>query len=280
MKKETKTNNEKGITCELFKEYKTSGDKEIRNRIYQDNENLVYFFLSKFKTMPDYEDILQEGKIGLLKAIEKYDLNSGIQFSTFAAHYIKGYAKHCSQSYSSLYLPANMKWKYKRYLGCKDSEKNMTCQELMDCTGLSKDEILQFENFKNLNHLIYLDNTYSQDNDDDLNLSEVIEDSHVNIEKTVILEDVDKQVITALYETFSDFSNLQYDILFYHFGLKNYPKLKDIEIARKLNISVQIVKKTMTLFGRRQKVLKQNIRNRFSIPALVNDVDIADMLYK
>ena len=279
MNKEISTNNERCITNELFKMYKTTGNKKIRDDIYLKNEKLVYFFLSKFKAMPDYEDILQEGKIGLLKAIENYDIDSGIQFSTFAAHYIKGYAKRCSQSYSSLYLPEHMKWKYKRYLECKGLEDKMTIQEIINYTGLKEDEILQLENYKNLNHLIYLDNTCFQD-DDDLNLSEVIEDNRVNIEKQVVSEDVDKQVVSTLYETFYGFSDLQYDILFYHFGLNNYPKLKDKEIAEKLNISSQTVKKTMAIFGRRQRDFKRNIRNRFSIPMLVKDVDVADMLYK
>lgn len=277
MNKETKNKNEKSEVDVIFKTYQENRDKKIREQIYQKNENLVYFFLSKYKGMPDYEDILQEGKIGLLKAIDKYDPDSGIQFSTFAAHYIKGYAKRCSHSYTSLYIPEYMKWKYKRFLECMDS--GMAMQEIMDYTGLKKEEILQLKDYKNLNHLIYMDGSVSQD-DDDCNFTEVIHDERVHIEKDVILADVNGQVFSILQDTFDDFSDLQKKILFYHFGLNGYPQLKNTEIAEKLNISPLMVKRTMAVFGRRQGIFKRNIRNRFSIPAFIKDVDIADMLYK
>lgn len=55
-----------------------------------DNLNLVHFVLNKFSfNKSEYEDLFQEGVIGLIKAEQTYDINKKNSFSTYACVCIK-----------------------------------------------------------------------------------------------------------------------------------------------------------------------------------------------
>ncbi len=53
-------------------------------------EKLVNSIASKFSYYSNFEDLKQEGMIGLLKAIQKYQPNDRTKFSTYAVYWIKG----------------------------------------------------------------------------------------------------------------------------------------------------------------------------------------------
>lgn len=68
-------------------------DLALRNQLATMNSKLVVFVISKFYTKPRhkklYEDILQEGHLGLLSAIDGYKPELGYKFSTYAAWWIR-----------------------------------------------------------------------------------------------------------------------------------------------------------------------------------------------
>jgi len=59
-----------------------------KNSLVLDNEALVRFLLKSYAWRDDYEDLLQEGRLALYQAAEKYDPAKG-KFSSFAARYIR-----------------------------------------------------------------------------------------------------------------------------------------------------------------------------------------------
>lgn len=71
-------------TVELIREYQKTRDIEVRNRIIEGNLGLVLKCVGKYS-----EDIFQESMLGLLKAIEKFDPDRGIRFSTYAWYWIE-----------------------------------------------------------------------------------------------------------------------------------------------------------------------------------------------
>jgi RNA polymerase sigma factor (sigma-70 family) len=57
----------------------------FRNSIVQSNLGLVYSVANKFRYLGlPYEDLVQEGNLGLIKAVERFDLSKGFKFSTYA----------------------------------------------------------------------------------------------------------------------------------------------------------------------------------------------------
>jgi len=75
---------------ELFIRYAKTGDKDIKEQIAEHNLRLVLNTTKYFKNRGlEMEDLVQEGNLGLLKAIDKYDVKRGFRFSTMAIYWIK-----------------------------------------------------------------------------------------------------------------------------------------------------------------------------------------------
>ncbi|TRW94228.1 sigma-70 family RNA polymerase sigma factor [Candidatus Methylobacter oryzae] len=61
-----------------------------RRALAEANSGLVSFIANQYKCgFLDFDDLVQEGQTGLLKAIDKFDHHLGFQFSTYAAYWIK-----------------------------------------------------------------------------------------------------------------------------------------------------------------------------------------------
>lgn len=75
------TNQEKE---ELFKRIK-NGDSEARKEFINGNLRLVLSIIKRFSSRGENpDDLFQIGCVGLIKAIDNFDLSLGVQFSTYA----------------------------------------------------------------------------------------------------------------------------------------------------------------------------------------------------
>lgn len=71
-----------------------TGDKEARDTLVEQNLGLVYSVVKRFRNRgAEMEDLVQIGSIGLLKAIDKFDVGFDVKFSTYAVPMITGEIK-------------------------------------------------------------------------------------------------------------------------------------------------------------------------------------------
>jgi len=71
----------------LFEEIK-KGNENAKRKIIECNQKFVVSVAKKFSNSENLLDLINEGNIGLIEAIDKFDNNRGIKFISFAVHYI------------------------------------------------------------------------------------------------------------------------------------------------------------------------------------------------
>jgi RNA polymerase sigma-B factor len=86
----------KGEIAELLQQYQQAPDPALRNRLVQMNIGLVRREAHRWvhQSGETYDDLMQVGSLGLIRAIERFDLLKGYAFSSFAIPYIRGEIQH------------------------------------------------------------------------------------------------------------------------------------------------------------------------------------------
>lgn len=75
---------EKKKQDKLFLLYRETQDQEIRNELVLRYVNLARSVANKFKGYTNFDDLFQVGMVGLIKAVERFDIDRGIRFITYA----------------------------------------------------------------------------------------------------------------------------------------------------------------------------------------------------
>ena len=87
---------------ELFISYR-NGDEKSRDRIIECNQRFVVAVAKKFaKTNAELMELISEGNLGLMKAVEKFDFTYGFKFISYAVHWIYSHISHFNSRHKPL----------------------------------------------------------------------------------------------------------------------------------------------------------------------------------
>ena len=131
---------------QLFEKYQ-KGDLEAKEKLVNGNLKLVLSILKKYAGRTDnMDDLFQIGCIGLIKAIDNFDLSHKVKFSTYAVPMIIGEIKRYLRDNSSLRISRSVKdtaykaLKTKEYLTNKyDQEPKI--EDIAKTMGISEFEV-------------------------------------------------------------------------------------------------------------------------------------------
>jgi RNA polymerase primary sigma factor len=117
----------------LFQTYETGGKdgERARNKLIESNLRLVIFIAKKHKShnVP-LEDLIQEGNLGLIKAIERFDYKKGFRFSTYATWWIKqAISQHVLKRKRMIRLPAHVATLQKKLVQAASEFKELTGED-------------------------------------------------------------------------------------------------------------------------------------------------------
>ncbi|MFC9507997.1 RNA polymerase sigma factor SigF [Streptomyces sp. NPDC057002] len=122
----------------------------VRNTLVELNLALVKFAASRFRSRSEpMEDIIQVGTIGLIKAIDRFELSRGVEFPTFAMPTIVGEIKRFFRDTSwSVRVPRRLQELRLDLAKAGDElaqklDRAPTVTELAERLGLSKDEVVE-----------------------------------------------------------------------------------------------------------------------------------------
>lgn len=125
-----------------------AGDEEARRVLVEKNMGLIHHIVKRFLNRGyEAEDLFQIGSIGLLKAIDKFDLSYEVQFSTYAVPMITGEIKRFLRDDGLIKVSRSLKengWKIRQaseQLRHQEGREPTLC-EIAQCTGLEQEDIV------------------------------------------------------------------------------------------------------------------------------------------
>ena len=228
---------------ELVALYKKSRDINIRNKIIINNLGLIYAAAKKRIKNPScytLEDLVQEGVIGMMKGIERFDTTKDTSFSTYVYYWIvqqmdralinNGYMirlpAYIYEKISTLSTMENTYISKNEEMDLKNmcNEANMTEQEYFLLHYYKRN----YSNFTSLNAVI---NTDSDENY--VELQDYIPCQDISVEDKIISDSLKEQVIEVL----EILSPKEREILELRFGLNGNDPLTLEAIGNRFNLT-------------------------------------------
>ena len=221
------------------------GNKEAQRQILETNLRLVVPTAKRF-LRPGMElmDLIEEGNLGLLQAIEKFDPTKGYRFSTYAVYWIEQYIrKYIEEQSGSIKIPSHAWGKLKRWFRAWNELKEAngrepSLQEMAKELDLSArqvksiiDTLSAAKGIDSLTSVVY--------DEEDLTLEDTISDDGKGNPHDVFLQQEDHNTIR---QSMADLSDRDRQIIIMRYGLDdNEPKTLG-EVADALGLSRERVR--------------------------------------
>lgn len=177
-----------------------SGDKDAREKCIYYNMRLVLSIVQRFNLQKEnVDDVFQVGMVGLIKAIDNFNINIGVQFSTYAVPMIIGEIRRFQRDRSSIKVTRSLRDIAYRALQAKEElEKNSNTEaSILEIAEMinEKPHVVTDSLQSIMDPVSIFDNVYS-DGDDSLQLLDQLKDNKSSedawVENTVLKEGIDK----------------------------------------------------------------------------------------
>jgi len=186
---------------ELFKKYK-QGDLLAKEELINGNLKLVLSVLRGYNNRTDnLDDLFQIGCVGLIKAIDYFDLQHEVKFSTYAVPMILGEIKRYLRDNSSVRVSRNLKDIAYRALKVKEHltnkfNKEPTVKQIADILELTEFEVNQA--LEAMKDAVSMSEPIYSDGGDTIYLSEQIADNKdkIGLDMSLMI----KEALSALKE--------------------------------------------------------------------------------
>lgn len=180
-----------------------NGDSYAREKFVQGNLRLVLSVIQRFSQRGEYmDDLFQVGCIGLIKAIDNFDLSQNVQFSTYAVPMIIGEVRRYLRDNNSIRVSRSLRDIAYRALTVKEqltskNSKEPTVEEIAKELDLKKEEVVFA--LDSIMEPVSLFEPMYNDNGDAVYVMDQVKDDK-NSDKTWIEEIALKEAISRLSE--------------------------------------------------------------------------------
>lgn len=168
------------------------------------------------------EDLVQEGNIGLMKSVKRFDLSHGVRLATFAVHWIKSEIHEYVLTNWKLLKVATTKEQRKLFFNLRKMKKRIGWlnqdekQEIANYLNVDVSNVAEMES-RLLKHDSYFDETFGECKDENLDAnlacSKMLEDHSTNPESKLMDSNYKKLCLKHIRTTLSQLDERSQDII-------------------------------------------------------------------
>ena len=215
----------------------------LRNRMVEANLRLVVSIAQKFRSRGvPFNDLIQEGNLGLLRALKRFDFMLGNKFSTYASWWIKHNIRRAiAEQARVIRIPIHMinainsiNWAEQRFIQLNGREPEV--EELASQLGMPAARVNSIR--KMACQTISLQSSLRDDEDSGM-LEDLIADDTTSSPARLVAR---KVLYDKLYEMLRTLPEREQQIIILRFGLFDQPCLPLIEISRRFNLTRERVR--------------------------------------
>ena len=213
------------------------GDQSAKNELVEANLRLVVSLARHYQGCGlSYQDLIQEGNIGLIKAAEKFDVSKGFRFSTYASWWIKqALSRAIADQSRTIRIPVHMTENINKF---KKTERELLNQlnrepkikEIADAMGISEKQAKEIQS--------YIVEPTSLDiqvgDDDDTTIGSFIEDTHFINPESAYIKESNGDIVNAVLDTLSD---REANILRLRFGIGGKKAMTLEEVGKEYGLT-------------------------------------------
>lgn len=218
---------------ELFRQYALTRSADIREKIILMHQDFVEIIVRKFlNRRVEFETLISIGNIGLIKAVDRYDLDQGAQFTTYAYALIQGEIRNYLRDQTwQIQVPKKVREQYYKIKKAIDRlnrqlMRSPTIPEIADEVDLPEDLVLEIIEASQTRFLLSID--ISDDDDSEKQSSSNAE--WIGAEDKELRHVIDKINLDVAISKLT--KQQQVVIILYY-----YQELTQNEIAERLGVS-------------------------------------------
>ena len=236
-----------------------SGDEKAKEKFVNHNLRLVVSIAKRYTYKGvEFLDLIQEGSLGLLKAIDKYDIESGFAFSTYATWWIRQtVTRALAEKSKSIRLPVHIVEKLNKYKNALVELESKygripTSEELAKYLNLSVEKIIELEQIRIDYDSVASLNVKIGDKEDE-ELEYFIQDSSENVQDELERKILNKELLKILRKYLND---RELVIIIKRYGLDGEEPLTLEELGSMFNITRERIRQIEAKAEKRLSRLK------------------------
>lgn len=223
-----------------------NGDKEAKKILVQSNLKLVLTIARKaihVSKLP-MVDLIQEGNLGLMIAVEKFNPDLGYRFSTYASWWIKqAMFKAISEQSHCMKIPVYIQETLSKFSKVKaEMERAYNCQitnkDVAQKMNLEPEKVDTY--LSAYTTTVSIEGSFDAKNGSELNVADILEDKTTSVEASIQYEELKKEIANVV----STLKEREQSVIKMRFGLENFARTTLEDIGKMFGVTKECIRQT------------------------------------
>ena len=244
-----KANSFKDLNAEEEKEIALraqQGDEKAKKVLVQANLKLVLTVARKaihVSKLP-FTDLIQEGNLGLMVAVEKFNPTLGYRFSTYATWWIKqAMFKAISEQGHCMKVPVYVQETLSKFSKVKaEMEKayntTVTTKQVAEKMNIEAEKINSY--LSAYTSTVSIEGSYDGKDGSEMSVADVVADERATVEENIEFEELKKD----LHQVISVLKDREQKVIKMRFGLENFAKTTLEDIGKMFGVTKECIRQT------------------------------------